>query len=356
MSRGSGGINRTSVLTGRDGERLRGFNLLYFFSERSAVEPDERDFADIAEWGFNFVRLPMNYRQWASREDPWRIDPVFWERMDAVVTMAERYALHLCLNFHRAPGYCINSQAPDPFNLWRDTEALDCFLHHWRFVADRYRGADSDRLSLNPVNEPPATFRPGETVTGDGMSNQPAVPRADLVRVYRAVIEAVREIDPLRTVIIDGSRVGNDPVPEIDLPGVIQSCRGYMPFGLTHYRAEWPAYTPDVLPDWPFRERDGEVWDSARLEARFAPWADLLRAGTPVHCGEWGVYKHTPHKVALAWMESFLDLLKRHGAGWSLWNFTGPFGIVTSGRKDVTYETLGGRPVDRAMLEVLRRH
>jgi hypothetical protein len=60
--------------------------------------------------------------------------------------------------------------------------------------------------------------------------------------------------------------------------------------------------------------------------------------------------------VALAWMEDFLDLLQRHGVGWSLWNFTGPFGMEENGRDDVTFETLADRSVDRAMLELLQRY
>ena len=39
-----------------------------------------------------------------------------------------------------------------------------------------------------------------------------------------------------------------------------------------------------------------------------------------------------------------------------MWNFRGPFGILDSGRADVSYETWRGHRLDRAMLDVLRQY
>ncbi len=49
-----------------------------------------------------------------------------------------------------------------------------------------------------------------------------------------------------------------------------------------------------------------------------------------------------------------LDNWKKAGWGWALWNLRGSFGVMDSGRKDVSYEDFKGRKLDRAMLEVLR--
>ena len=335
---------------------MRGFNLLYFFNDRHPVDTDEADFRRIAEWGFNFVRLPMSYYYWADPAAPNAIDERFWEKIDGILGWADKYNLHLCLNFHRAPGYCVASEPAEPFDLWHDAVALECFLTHWRYVAGRYKSISPERLSLNLVNEPPATFRPGEAAVADGMSEHVAVAHERLVHVYRSAIDAIREVDPARPVVIDGTCVGNDPVPEINIPGVTQSCRGYQPFGLSHYKATWPAYKPTRLPTWPFLERDGRHWDASTLAEAFAPWSDLQAQGVAVHCGEWGVFCHTPHAVALAWMESFLALLKERHVGWSLWNLNGPFGIIDSERTDITYEDLDGKSLDRAMLALLQRY
>ena len=55
-------------------------------------------------------------------------------------------------------------------------------------------------------------------------------------------------------------------------------------------------------------------------------------------------------------MEDNLINFKKHGVGWALWNFNGPFGVVDSGRADVLYEDYNGYKLDRKMLELLQRY
>jgi endoglucanase len=53
-------------------------------------------------------------------------------------------------------------------------------------------------------------------------------------------------------------------------------------------------------------------------------------------------------------MGDLLACLKEAGLGWALWNLSGSFGVLDSGRGDVAYEDFRGRTLDRAMLELLR--
>ena len=85
------------------------------------------------------------------------------------------------------------------------------------------------------------------------------------------------------------------------------------------------------------------------------PWQALAAQGVGVVVGEWGAFNRTPHAVALAWMRDCLDNWRAAGFGWSLWNFRGPFGILDSDRKDITYEAFKGHKLDRKMLELLRQ-
>jgi endoglucanase len=54
-------------------------------------------------------------------------------------------------------------------------------------------------------------------------------------------------------------------------------------------------------------------------------------------------------------MKDCLDLWYEAGWGWALWNLRGPFGVVDSGREDVTYEDFNGHKLDREVLELLRK-
>ena len=65
-------------------------------------------------------------------------------------------------------------------------------------------------------------------------------------------MEAIRQADPQRLVIADGTNYGRVPVPELVALRVAQSTRGYAPFHLTHYHANWVEGSNDwELPTWP---------------------------------------------------------------------------------------------------------
>ena len=327
--------------------RWRGFNLLELFSrdgpeDRRSGAFREDDFRWIADWGFDFVRIPMDYQLWTDGDDIYQVREATLEQIDRVVRLGERYGLHVSLNFHAAPSYCINPK-PEPFNLWRDQAALEAFCFHWALFAERYRGIPAERLSFDLVNEPRIPSASGS--------------RADHERVIRAATAAIREIDPARLVIADGIEVGRTPVPELADLGVAQSCRGYQPAGVSHYRAGWVAGSETwPPPTWPQpASHPGGQWDRGSLEAHYAPWAELARQGIGVHCGEAGAYRHTPHAVVLGWLSDVLDILTAHGIGYALWNFRGPFGILDSEREDVDYEDWHGHTLDRALLALLQR-
>jgi endoglucanase len=138
---------------------------------------------------------------------------------------------------------------------------------------------------------------------------------------------------------------------------IAQSCRGYMPGYISHYKAPWAFKDVDNLPEpvWPGKMAD-EYWDRARLEKYYEPWIELARKGIGVHCGEAGCWIKTPHKVFLAWFGDVLDILTDNGIGYALWNFRGQFGILDSGRSDVEYEDWHGHKLDRELLELLLKH
>lgn len=328
--------------------RWRGFNLLDFFTMRSAGDVPEDDLRWIRDWGFDFVRLPMCYTLWCENDDPARpTRETTLARIDRAVELCGRYGLHCCLNFHRAPGYSVNRERAEPYNLWKDAAACDAFCRHWALFARRYRGMPSSRLSFDLVNEPPMPQQGGA-----GMS------RDDHARVVRAAVAAIRAVDPDRRVLLDGLAWGNLPCPELaDLPAVGQSCRAYAPMGISHYRAAWAgeALMSAPLPVWPGAWNFGDPpWDRRRLEAHYAPWIALAAQGVGVHCGEGGAFMHTPHDVLLHWFRDVLEILTPHGIGYALWNFRGSFGILDSGRDDVTYEDWHGHRLDRAYLELLQ--
>jgi endoglucanase len=317
--------------------RWRGFNLLEKYIAEHQAPFRESDFAWTAEWGFNFVRLPLSYRCWSDARD-WRQmrEPVLKE-IDQAVELGRRYRIHVCLNFHRAPGYCVNPPA-EPLDLWTQERALEACAFHWRHFAERYRGIPNTRLSFNLLNEPAK------------------VAETTYVRVVRGLLEAIRERDPERLIIADGLEWGRVPVHGLVDLRIAQSTRGYDPMPVTHYNASWVKGSDRwPVPTWPLTDQRKKHWDRETLRReRIDSWKRLEANGIGIHVGEWGAFQHTPHPVTLAWMRDSLELWQQAGWGWALWNLRGGFGILDSERRDVTYENFHGHKLDRKMLELLR--
>jgi len=326
--------------------RWRGFNLGDIHMTKHYKPFQEDDFRWISELGFNFVRIPMSYHVWSSPNSPMDMDESRFEQMDRAVRLGEKYGLHVCLNLHRGPGYCCGGD-PEPFSLWKDKTALDVFCHHWETIAGRYKGISSDKLSINPINEPPVP-------SPDEMT------REEHAHVIRTVTARIRDVDPGRLIIADGMWYGRgEPSPELADLGIAQSTRGYMPMGLTHYQASWwrEGSMSFPRPTWPgAMEADFTPWTRATLEEHYRKWADLAEQGVGVHCGECGCYIHTDHAVFLKWFEDVLDILTGYNIGYALWTFRGDFGILDSNRKDVDYEDWNGHKLDRKLLDLLQKY
>lgn len=324
--------------------RHYGFNFVWMFIYRGeeAPLPDERALDFLAAHKFNFVRIPTDYRYWTNEFDYLHPNEDVWKALDLYLEACRSRGIHMCLNMHRGPGYCINRNNIEKHNLWLDTEAQDGFAYQWRKLAERYKGVPSSELSFDLINEPPFVGQYGMT-------------REIHANIMRRVVKEIREVDPTRRIVLDGLAGGNLAMPELTDLGVVQSCRGYAPMAISHYKASWwPEYkTAKEVPYYPGIEFDGRIWDRQGLTDFYQPWREMEKTGTEVHCGEFGCYIETPHEVTLAWLADLMGLWKEWGWGYSMWNFEGNFGIIGHGRKGARIEKVMGYDVDRDMLELM---
>jgi aryl-phospho-beta-D-glucosidase BglC (GH1 family) len=360
---GTAALSSFSPLPKNKLPRWKGFNLLDFFSpnpanSRPATTKDNLQW--MQDWGFDFVRIPIAYPNYLNfdrsknitPEDVYKIDEKAVERIDALVAMAHQYNMHVSLNLHRAPGYCINAGFYEPYNLWKDEAALEAFNFHWNMWAKRYKNISNKKISFDLVNEP--SMRED---MNDQHSKRGPVPGDIYRKVAKAAAEAIRKENKDHLVIADGNSGGSVVIPELTDLDIAQSCRGYYPGAISHYKAPWANKDPENLPDpkWPGQIGD-TYWDRSKLEKFYQPWIDLVNKGVGVHCGECGCWKKTPHDVFLAWFGDVLDILTKNNIGFAVWEFSGDFGVLNSGRTDVAYEDWHGQKLDRKFLEVLMKH
>jgi len=324
-----------------------GFNFLWMYScnqwNPTPGEPDLRELDFLAEEGFNFVRIPVDYSFWTKDFDYTHPNEDILAYLDRYIDACRERGLHTCLNLHRAPGYCINWPEREKHNLWRDEEAQEGFRFLWEYFAKKYKGIPSSLLSFDLVNEP-ANIPPSHPCTRD-----------DHQKVIRETIAAIRAIDPDREIVIDGFDGGGSALPELADAGVIHSGRGYEPFPISHYKAEWVrGITEWKMPSWPLVCDDGSVKDIDALRKYYKPWKEVEAKGVQVHIGEFGCYNKIPNPIALAWLADLMQVFRENRWGYSLWNFKGAFGIVDHGRPDTKWENYKGFRLDREMLEIYK--
>jgi endoglucanase len=182
--------------------RWRGFNNPgMYVLEWSNRGFDEAWFQTVHEFGFNYARLPLDYRTY-TREGDWSsFDEEKLKNIDDAVRWGRKHCVHVSLNLHRAPGYCVHdwngpaswARIPDnqKKNLWTDKSAQKAFVAHWRMFAKRYKDVPNEWLSFNLLNEP------GSTVSVK-----------DYAGLMGKAIQAIRKVTPDRLVIVDGMDAG----------------------------------------------------------------------------------------------------------------------------------------------------
>ena len=242
-----------------------GFNLQGMRMAGPNVGFKDDYFKWMRDWGFNFARLPLDYRCWvkgrtsANREI---IDETGLNPLDAGIAAARRNGVTAMICLHRIPGeYCVQVRDPEPGNIYADPDCLRAAVKHWSLLAARYRSVPRTELYFNLINEPSAQM---------GTRDQ-------YEYVCRVLAAAIRKVDPKRFIVADGWPSGSFPVPGLyDVPGVGQATRGYYPMGFTHFGMT-PGLSPQhdsasaCPPTWPPR-RDRP--DGRMGGPRWKDWRD----------------------------------------------------------------------------------
>lgn len=253
----------TAAADQRPEVKWRGFNLLGMFQNHGqTAQFEEEDFQLISGLGFNFVRIPMDYRFWIKDKNWELIDEAKLAPVDQVVAFGKKYNLHVQLCFHRAPGYTV-AKPPEARDLFSDEEALRVCCKHWAFFARRYKGIPSRELSFNLFNEP-------------GNVSEEAYEK-----VATALVAAIRKEDPSRFIVADGIRWGGKPAQALFKLGIGQAMRGYAPMSISHYMASWVG-TPSDDPVWPPPQAVSPLYGPGKAPLNVPLVIERVSAGTLV--------------------------------------------------------------------------
>jgi aryl-phospho-beta-D-glucosidase BglC (GH1 family) len=311
------------------------------------------DFAQIRQWGFNHVRLPVDYYNVFDRATL-APDETALGLLATNLALATEAGLGVILDLHRCPGHDFFAGTLHEQPFFSDPACRRDALRVWSVLAERFGG--NPLVALEILNEPVAS-------TG---------------AIWNAVKDEfcthLRRLAPRSTIVV-GSNRWNIPsefaeLTPVDDDNILYSFHCYAPLLFTHQHAPWMDYPPSrTTRHWPvdFGEDPGLPtrvhyefgrWDSERLRSAFAaPLAFREKHGVPVACNEFGVYVQAPPADRLRYMGELIGIFREAGFGWSYWNYKNlDFGILSLGEALHASLPQYANPerLDRATLAILQ--
>ena len=317
---------------------MRGINLGGWISQyrRSLKTGDphfdtfitEKDIGQIAGWGLDHVRLPVDYMIFESDDNPGVYSETGLGYIDKCLEWCKKYGLNLIIDLHHAPGFSFHTL--DTNNLFSDEDQQKRMINIWVNFAARYKN-EGDNLSFELMNE----------------IVEPDSSRWNLLA--GKLVEKIREIDKTRVILIGGN--GYNSVSELKNIAIIQNddyivynFHFYEPMLFTHQTASWnkfnmdyglkPLY-PSVFPgiaefvekfpqySWAGKRFDGKYVDIGHLKEDLKPALEFMEnnPGKLLYCGEYGVIDCADLQSRINWHRDFNSLMDEYGIGRAVWSY-----------------------------------
>ena len=284
----------------------------------------EEDIKQIASWGMDHVRLPIDYMVLEDDDKPFEYKEEGFSYIDQCISWCEKYKLNIILDLHRAPGYAFHSLNEN--KLFDDQFLQERYIRLWQAFAKRYINYGNNVVFelLNEIVEP----------NSDRWN-----------KLSRQAIEGIRQIDKERLIIIGGNNYNSvDTLYELDKMednNLIYTFHFYQPHIFTHQKASWEELLKDLEFEvtYPSDQKLYEAYlaKSEEFKRRYSyakkTDKDYLRSllqpalnfakerNVTLYCGEYGVIDHAPMESNLKWHEDLSDLLIEYGIGRAVWTY-----------------------------------
>lgn len=311
----------------------------------------EEDLARIAGWGFDHVRLPIDYRLMECGDSKQGYERKTIQCLDSCVSWCKRYHLNLVLDLHNAKGN-VYGKMDAPMPLLTEEKFRQKFIGFWEKMTEHFLGVRDPVIIFELLNE---------VSDGSGYLWN---------RLYQQTVERIRRIDAGRGILI-GSNEQNSPfrLKELELlrdENILYNFHFYDPQVFTHQKAsfseEMTAYDrtvhyPGAIPGFTdFLQRNRQFIpkyahvamedrvDRERMRGLLKDALDFRQyAGRELYCGEFGVIDSAEDADAVRWIRDCAGLLDEWGIGHCLWNYKAlDFGLLDESGRTVSKERLNG--------------
>ncbi|HEX7861262.1 MAG TPA: glycoside hydrolase family 5 protein [Verrucomicrobiae bacterium] len=286
----------------------------------------EADLDAVKKEGFDHVRLPIRWNDYAGAGPEFKIEQQLFDKVDFLVTNALSRGLSIIINIHHFDELTTDPKAEAPK-----------FYALWKQIAEHY-AKHPNRLAFELLNEPK------DAATTEVMNP-----------IYAEAIRVIRQSNPNRTIFVGPGKWNSlDEVEKLKLPendrNLVVTVHCYDPFLFTHQGASWTRPSTDTTgiiypgpPSKPVTPAEGardKKWFeryntlptaenpsspiafTARME-KVARWG--AENGRPIHLGEFGAYEKADRESRIRYYRDMRKTAERLGFGWAIWDWKAGF-------------------------------
>ena len=242
----------------------------------------EADFAKVAGWGVDHIRIPVDYNVFENDDGTYKEDG--FARIGRAFEYCKKYDLNVVLDLHKTAGFSFDNYGENEAGFFESEQLQERFYRLWEEFAKRY-GKLSERVAFELLNE---VTDKAYIDTWNKISNE--------------CIKRIRVYAP-DTLILVGSYHNNsaEAVPDLSKPfddNVIYNFHCYEPLKFTHQGAYW---TDMINKDDRFTFDESNITPEY-FERLFAPAIEAAKLNnTVLYCGEYGVIGIVPPEEAIKW-------------------------------------------------------
>ena len=293
---------------------------------------EDDTYTNIAGKGFDHVRLPVDFRNYADKDGT--LNDKKMQDVDGIIKAANEAGLVVFLDFHG--WYNLNT-------VWGD-DIL--FIKIWKNLAERYKNYEhNDMLIFELINEP-------HTTEGSNLD------MVTLSMLQGLTANTIRGISPNRTICFatadwNGSWTLKSGVANsyrnsvlMNYENVIVAVHTYATIEFTHQNMAWNGTQGK------FVKLDDTVLDE--LKKQLKDMVDFtVETGVPVILNEFGFNTDPntiPYEDQAKYVQTIMDVLGEHDVPWSWWAYcNGEFAIY----KKTSF--LGGYKWNDTLIDVMMK-
>lgn len=261
----------------------------------------EPDFATIASWGMDHVRIPIDYNVVENDDGTYKAEG--FDRIENAIQLCKKYHLNTVLDLHKTAGFSFDfGEKEEGFFENKNLQERFCLL--WEEIARRY-GKYADTVAFELLNE---------------VTDQSYIDVWN--KLSNECIRRIRAFAP-DTLILVGSYHNNSAAAVKDLATpyddkVIFNFHCYDPLVFTHQGATW---TDAINPEKRISYAESNI-TPAFFDDFFASAIEKAKTcNTVLYCGEYGVIDRVSPEDTLEWFKAIHSIFEKYGIARCAWSY-----------------------------------